>query len=198
MAGICACAEADVVPEYEFRLGFGFGSELGSRPTAMASGWRGVFGFGVEYFEQFALGEGAGQGACLGREPIWVTGESPFSKGFNLIREKGGGTWWLLGGAMGNWPPCESRLASLLLVGAMGGGAASAVRVLFLLLGLLLGELLVSGVSGVSVLVSVPGLCFWGPSLVPLRAPLPSLANSPMCGGSRSSAGRRISVMPEA
>lgn len=181
----------------------------------MASGWRG-FGFGVEYFEQFAgptgLGEeGFEQGLDRGGdwdwdwEPIWVMGESWPAKGFSRIRVKAGGAWRLVGGAMGNWPPgeAESRLASLLVV-LMGAAGAVRVRWLLGLLGLLLLRAVCAFVS-VSVSVSVPVSVWdcWSPGpdgvavSVSVRAPA-ARVNSPMCGGSRSSAGRRISVIPEA
>jgi len=96
VAGSGAGAD-DAVPENEFRIGIGFGFCSGldcgdSRPTAMASGWRG-FGFVVEYFEQFAglldwyWDAGVGQGLGLEGRPIWVMGESESPKGFSLIRE---------------------------------------------------------------------------------------------------------------
>jgi len=182
----------------------------------MASDWR---GFGIEYFEQFALvgtvavarelaiglclGLGQRLGSGLGLEwvPIWVIGESRAAKGFSLISEKGGGAWRLLGGAMGNWTPSDSRLASLLVVLM---GAASAVRVLVLFI-LFLRLLVVCGaveaLFSVLVLVSCNVLVLISVSVL-LVAPLAAAArvevNSPMCGGRRSSAGRRISVIPEA
>jgi len=107
---------------------------------------------------------------------------------------------------MGNWPPSRSRLASLLVV--LMGGAAGAVRVVLVVLGVLvvlvalvvlLYLLFVCGAVEALffvlfvVLVSVSVLL-----VAPLAAAVPLVVNSPMCGGKRSSAGRRISVIPDA